>query len=138
MPIVTDTGFSFQAAPDYIPAADIEKAAGPELAVLLANDDAPETLAPYFDKIVLIAVAFPSFADGRGFSIACRLRDLGYAGRLRATGHMITDQYASARACGFDEVEIDDALAARQPEAHWQAAAAIRISYQRRLAPGQD
>jgi|GEM_PF-516560 len=38
---------------------------------------------------------------------------------LRAKGHVIADQYAMARRSGFDEIEIDNALAARQPEAQW-------------------
>ena len=45
------------------------------------------------------------------------------AGRLRARGHVLADQYAMARRAGFDEVEIDAALAARQPEAQWLARA---------------
>jgi uncharacterized protein (DUF934 family) len=67
----------------------------------------------------MIRVSFPAFSDGRGFTLARHLRGLGYAGRLRATGHIIADQYAMARRCGFDEVEIADDLAARQPEAQW-------------------
>jgi uncharacterized protein (DUF934 family) len=38
---------------------------------------------------------------------------------LRAKGHVLADQYAMARRSGFDEIEIDDALAARQPEEQW-------------------
>ena len=71
----------------------------------------------------MIRVDFPSFADGRGFTIARVLRLMGYDGRLRARGHVIADQYAMARRSGFDEVEIDDDLAARQPEDQWLARA---------------
>ncbi|MEM6946444.1 MAG: DUF934 domain-containing protein, partial [Pseudomonadota bacterium] len=52
----------------------------------LENDVDPRPLAEHFGALALISVAFPSFADGRGFSIGRRLRDLGYEGRLRATG----------------------------------------------------
>lgn len=69
----------------------------------------------------MICVDFPSFADGRGFTIARQLRLRGYTGRLRAKGHVIADQYAMARRAGFDEVEIDAELAARQPETDWLA-----------------
>ncbi|MYK32356.1 MAG: DUF934 domain-containing protein, partial [Boseongicola sp. SB0670_bin_30] len=69
--------------------------------------------------IDLIRVNFPEFADGRGFTIARVLRLMGYSGRIRAVGHVIADQYAMARRAGFDEVEIDDELAARQPEEQW-------------------
>jgi len=75
----------------------------------------------FFDPndVEMIRVDFPSAADGRGFSIAQRLRLAGYAGRLRARGHVIADQYAMARRAGFDEVEISDDLAQRQPEDQW-------------------
>ncbi len=92
-----------------------------------------EELAPYFAKVALIAVAFGAFADGRGFSIARRLRDAGFEGRLRAAGEIIPDQFAFARAAGFDEVEISDARAARQPEADWLRDAARPGWYQRNL-----
>ena len=86
--------------------------------------DVPNTLStdqlqPYFDGAEMIRISFPSFADGRGFSMARHLRLLGYKGRLRAHGHVIAEQYAMARRSGFDEVEIDEALAARQPEDQW-------------------
>ena len=62
------------------------------------------------------------------------LRRAGYQGRLRARGHVIADQYAMARRAGFDEVEIDDAMAARQPQDQWLAHADWREShYQARL-----
>lgn len=53
-----------------------------------------------------ISIRFPSFSDGRGFSIARALRRRGFAGRLEAKGALIADQYALARRVGFDEVEI--------------------------------
>ena len=69
----------------------------------------------------MVRVDFPSSADGRGFTIARVLRLKGYTGRLRAKGHVLADQYAMARRSGFDEVEIDHALADRQPEDQWLA-----------------
>lgn len=67
----------------------------------------------------MIRIPFPSFTDGRGFTLARRLRQMGYSGHLRAVGHVLADQYAMARRVGFDDVEIDAPLAARQPEAQW-------------------
>ncbi|MBM7070251.1 DUF934 domain-containing protein [Actibacterium sp. 188UL27-1] len=87
----------------------------------LASDARAEDVA--LDGVDLIRIDFPSFADGRGFSIARALRRLGYTGRLRAKGHVIADQYAMARRSGFDEVEIDQDLAKRQPEDQWLARA---------------
>ena len=85
----------------------------------LASDADPVGLD--FNGIVMIRVDFPSFADGRGFTIARQLRLRGYTGRLRAKGHVIADQYAMARRAGFDEVEIDASLAQRQPGPDWLA-----------------
>ena len=82
----------------------------------------------------LIAIRFPTSADGRGNSVAKRLRLLGYRGRLRASGHVLADQYPLALRCGFDEVEIDEALAERMPEAQWtEALGRVRANYQDRL-----
>lgn len=67
----------------------------------------------------VIAIAFPSFSDGRGFSLASSLRRKGYKGRLRASGHILADQYTMIRRVGFDEVEISPELAARQDESQW-------------------
>ena len=104
----------------------------PSTGVLIPNDTEPENLQSLFPRLGLIAVDFPSFADGRGFSIAVRLRDLGYEGRLRAHGPVIADQFAYLLTCGFDEVLIPDDLAKRQPEEHWMAQLSkISLSYQR-------
>ena len=125
MPIVTDAGFRadpLAGQPRLTPAA-LESGAGETAIVEIDNDIDVVPLSHSFDRLDAVVVAFPNFADGRGFSLARRLRSLGYRGRLRAKGHLIADQYAMARSCGFDEVEIDETLAARQPEAHWLDAA---------------
>jgi len=101
------------------------------------NTIAAEDLAPYFDRLALIVIAFPSATDGRGFSLARQLRRLGFTGVLRASGPLFSDQFPQALACGFDEVEIPDALAARQPVAQWLAALQrVTLSYQRDYAFG--
>ncbi|MBJ3762220.1 DUF934 domain-containing protein [Maribius pontilimi] len=130
--IVTDAGFGSDDWTAGFSAAD-RHAANDGGAVDLPSDTPPGDLAAYLDAR-LIRVDFPSFADGRGFTLAAHLRRLGFAGRLRARGHVIADQYAMARRAGFDEVEIDDDLAARQPEDQWLARADWRAhDYQRRL-----
>ena len=87
----------------------------------IPNDVTIESLKGLFESAAMIRIPFPSFADGRGFSLAKSLRQNGYGGRLRAFGHIIADQYGFARDCGFDEIEIDEDLANRQPEAQWLA-----------------
>ncbi|WBU54832.1 DUF934 domain-containing protein [Paracoccus sp. SCSIO 75233] len=86
-----------------------------------------------FREAPMIRIAFPSFTDGRGFTLARRLRVAGYKGRLRAAGHVIADQFPMARRSGFDEVEIDADLARRQPFEQWKGAANVAPSYLNRL-----
>jgi uncharacterized protein (DUF934 family) len=115
--IVTDAGFAPATAVDAVTLADLPTNRG---VVDLAHTDDPEALRDHLTTLTLIRVAFPAFNDGRAFTIAQRLRRMGYAGRLRAVGPVIADQYAMVRRVGFDEVEIPDDLAARQPADQWQ------------------
>jgi len=112
-------------------AALAARRAGQPVGVDLPNDSDPALLRHRLQKIDLIAVAFPKFGDGRGFSIARALRDQGYRGILRASGPIIPDQFAFALQCGFDEVEIDDGQAERQPIGQWlHALTLIHGTYQ--------
>ena len=62
-------------------------------------DDVAQKLA----KLPLIAIHFPKFGDGRGYSHARRLRDrFGFKGELRAVGEVLTDQLFYMLRCGFD------------------------------------
>jgi uncharacterized protein (DUF934 family) len=131
--IVTDRGF----APDdwtegFVALADLD--ATEARAVDLVNTDDPARLSNRLAEIALIRIAFPAFNDGRGFTLARRLRTMGYSGRLRAAGPVIADQYAMFRRTGFDEVEIPDEIAARQPQDQWLRRADWRAhDYQSRL-----
>ena len=115
--LVTDAGFT----PDtwdkgYTPYGE---AANDAIALDVPSDVNPADIA-ITPSLQMIRIDFPSFADGRGFTIARMLRLAGYKGRLRARGHVISDQYAMVRRTGFDEVEITQDLAARQPQDQWQ------------------
>ncbi len=70
--------------------------------VLLENTEDPRVLAADFDQLALIAVRFPKFTDGRGYSIARLLRRLGWKGELRAVGDVLRDQLFYMTRCGFD------------------------------------
>lgn len=121
MTLVKDSGFH---ADDWAGGfAPLDQASEPGVGLDLASDVDPSSLADHINAYRMIRIDFPSFADGRGFTIARQLRRMGYTGRLRAKGHVIADQYTMARRSGFDEVEIDEALAKRQPEAQWLARA---------------
>ena len=84
----------------------------------LASDTDPSDLDRVLNAPV-IRINFPTSGDGRGFTLARLLRLRGYRGHLRAFGHVIADQYAMARRSGFDDVEIHDAIAHRQPQDQW-------------------
>ena len=77
-----------------------------------AGDDV-RRLAPHLGRIRLIEVDFPKFRDGRGFSSARILREMGYTGEIKATGDVLVDLVFFMRRCGFDsfapEVPFNDA-----------------------------
>jgi len=119
--IVTDGGFAPDDWTDGF--VSLDDAANDVIALDVTSDTDPNELFDRLGNAKMVRVDFPSFADGRGFTIARILRLKGFAGRLRAKGHVLADQYAMARRSGFDEVEIDAQLAARQPEDQWLARA---------------
>ena len=87
------------------------------IGVWLASDERPEELAEDIDHFTVIAVDFPKFADGRGYSIAFNLRSrLGYTGELRAIGDILRDQLFYLSRVGFDafsprpERKIEDVI----------------------------
>ncbi|MBV1705828.1 MAG: DUF934 domain-containing protein [Hyphomicrobiales bacterium] len=57
-------------------------------------------------RFSLIALDFPKYTDGRGFSMARQLRALGFAGEIRAVGNVLFDQLQLMARCGFDSFEI--------------------------------
>jgi len=74
-----------------------------ELGVWIAADERFEALKGEFDRFAVIAVDFPKFSDGRGYSIAYNVRKrLGFAGELRAIGDVLRDQLFSMSRVGFN------------------------------------
>lgn len=89
------------------------------LGVRLEPDERAEDIAEDIEHFQVIALNFPVFRDGRGFSTARLLRErYGYSGELRAVGDVLRDQMFYMHRCGFDAFEvradrdIDDALSA--------------------------
>jgi len=104
----------------------------------LGNDFQVETLKSFLPYLNAISIEFPSEKDGRGFSLARRLRQLGYLGVLRATGHVTVDQYRHASQSGFNQIAIPTNLAKRMPEPYWQQQIdnfKSSYSYQEKLQP---
>ena len=78
-----------------------------DVGVLLAPADDPAAIAADAATLPVIAVDFPKFSDGRGFSIARLLRErYGFKGELRAVGDVLRDQLFALRECGFDAFVI--------------------------------
>lgn len=86
--------------------------------VLLAPDEFADTVADDLAHLDVIAIEFPAFADGRGYSTAALLRGrLGYRGELRAVGDVFKDTLFYQQRVGFNAFlvregkDIEDALA---------------------------
>lgn len=103
------------AGPAVFPLARLQSEPGllqrnQQTGVLVGGDVDPEALRPLLDRLSLVAVRFPVFKDGRGFTLGRTLRErFNYRKTLRATGHVLPDQYDLLYRCGFDQVETPDA-----------------------------
>jgi uncharacterized protein (DUF934 family) len=75
--------------------------------VWLSVTDDPAAVAQDLAHFQLIAVRFPSFTDGRGYSTGRLLRQrYGWQGELRAIGHIQRDQLFYLARCGFDAFDL--------------------------------
>ena len=88
-----------------------------DIGVWLASDERAEQLKEDIAALPLVAVDFPAFSDGRGYSIAFNLRSrLGYEGEIRAVGDVLRDQLFYMQRVGFnafatrEDRSIEDAL----------------------------
>ena len=97
------------------------RAAQREVGIWLESFELLEDLlasVPDLNTLPLIAINFPRFVDGRGFSLAVLLRTrYGYRNELRAIGDVLRDQLYFMKRSGFDAFSIradrsaEDALA---------------------------
>lgn len=79
------------------------------LGVRLEPDDDPAAIADDIGLFGVIAVNFPKFGDGRGYSTARLLRErYGWKGELRAIGDVLRDHLAFMASCGFDAFALRD------------------------------
>lgn len=77
------------------------------LGVWIASSERPEELKGELGRFQVVAVDFPKFADGRGYSTAYNLRArLGYTGELRAIGDVLRDQLFYMQRVGFDAFAV--------------------------------
>lgn len=114
----------------------------PELTLDPADDLA--AVAERLAGLRVVAVTFPKFGDGRGYSIGRLLRERhGYKGELRAVGEVARDHLQLLAQCGFDAFElragedVEDALAAFDDlsDAYQASAAQPQPLFRRRDAP---
>ena len=78
----------------------------PQLGVRVGSDKLPADI-PEITRLALIAIEFPRFTDGRGYSIARQLRDrYQFRGELRAVGWVLRDQLFYMSRCGFTAFEV--------------------------------
>jgi uncharacterized protein (DUF934 family) len=74
-----------------------------EIGIWFASDELADAVKDDLAQFAVVAVDFPKFTDGRGYSIAYNLRKrLGYTGELRAIGDVLRDQLFQMYRCGFD------------------------------------
>jgi uncharacterized protein (DUF934 family) len=116
------------------------------LGVWLDANEGPEGIAGDLARLSVIAVNFPKFGDGRGYSIARLLRErYGYKGELRAIGDVLRDHLLFMEQCGFDafalreDQDAEEALGAFQEFSDGYQTSARRPVplFRRRLAAGR-
>ncbi len=91
------------------------EATGDKLGVFIQPGDDIRQLQPFLNRIALIAIVFPAFNDGRGFSHATLLRQhLGFTGEIRAIGDVLIDQVPLMLRCGFDSFSVSNAVALKR------------------------
>ncbi|UYG09552.1 DUF934 domain-containing protein [Halomonas sp. M4R1S46] len=106
---------------------------GQDIAPWLASDtEMTAALAEELKAAPLVAIDFPRFTDGRGYSIARLLRERhGYPGQIRAVGDVLIDQLFYMSRCGFDAFSLRED---QEVEAALKALDTFSLSYQ----PGVD
>lgn len=98
-------------APQPVSLDDWLAAGAPAVAAVAVSSDAD--LDAHYQALTRagsIVMALPAFADGRAFSHARKLRDLGFEGELLAAGDVLPDQWQFLKRCGFTGL-VDERLA---------------------------
>lgn len=97
----------------------VEESNDVNLGVLIKPADDVLRLAPYLDRIALVAISFPAYNDGRGFSHASLLRSrLDFAGEVRAVGDVLLDQIPHMLRTGFSSLSVTNETAIRRLSEH--------------------
>ncbi len=136
-PIRDDAAVIVPAARFLADAAELSRRSAPT-GLIWPNDRKIAELAPWLDRLALIALTFPNFRDGRAYTQARQLRErYGFRGELRATGEILRDQFLFLTRAGFDSLEVKKAADAA---AYAEAVGRYSVFYQQSangLAPAQ-
>ncbi len=101
---------------------------GAPTGLIWPNDRKVAGLAPWLDRLALIALTFPNFRDGRAYTQARQLHErYGFRGELRATGEILRDQFLFLIRAGFDSLEVKKAADAA---AYAEAVGRYSVFYQ--------
>lgn len=109
---------------------------GRKVGVRVESTEAVEDLAYDLPRIAVVALVFPIFRHGQGYSSATLLRErLGFKGEIRAIGNVLREQARFMVRCGIDAFEPADGST---PEQWAHVVGRFRHVYQRaadHLAP---
>lgn len=102
------------------------------LGVLVAPDTDWRVLQPLLPRLQLVAVRFPAFGEGRGYSLARQLRvRAGFGGELRAVGQVFRDHVPFLVRSGFTSLEVSER---EDPQAAFAALRTFSVAYQPAIA----
>jgi uncharacterized protein (DUF934 family) len=80
-----------------------------EPGVILTTADSLDSIVGHLNQLSVIAIEFPQFTDGRGYSMARLLRErFGFEGEIRAVGDVLRDNLFYLSRCGFDGFVLSD------------------------------
>jgi uncharacterized protein (DUF934 family) len=114
----------------------LSASAAPDLDLLLTPEAFEELGLDNLLQLERIGLVFKSAHDGRGFSLARRLRNEGFSGQIWGLGQLMPDQARHALQSGLDGLWLEATLVERHSEAAWRAAlnvVAARLYSQQRL-----
>jgi uncharacterized protein (DUF934 family) len=95
--------------------------------LLLQSDQEPEQIQA-LEQLSLIAIEFPRFTDGRGYTSARLLRErFQFRGELRAVGDVLRDQLFYMARCGINSFALK---AGKDVEGALEAFRDFSITYQ--------
>jgi uncharacterized protein (DUF934 family) len=104
------------------------QARGTKVGVRLRSDQEAKLVADLLPELAVVAIEFPGFKDGRGYTTARLLRErFGFKGEIRAVGDVLRDQLFYMERCGIDAYELK---AGKDIEGALQAFNEFSVTYQ--------